>query len=113
MAHVEKIMKPNEKPIPITGGTGFIGSYLAMKLLEAGEQVVLFDRDPDMRRLTGFNERFNAVRDQLTFVQGDLSLLAHVLAVFDKHEPKSVYHLGALLSAGADANPTIKAIELY
>lgn len=93
--------------ILITGGTGFIGSYLAMALLERGEQVVLFDRDPDQRRLTGFGHRYEAVKDRLTFVQGDLSLLAHTLAVFDKHEPKSVFHLGALLSAGAESNPTM------
>jgi nucleoside-diphosphate-sugar epimerase len=29
-----------------------------------------------------------------------------VLAVFDVHEPTSVYHLGGLLSAGAESNPT-------
>src|SRR5262249_14336712 len=97
-----------DKPILITGGSGFIASYLAMKLLEeAGEQVVLFDRDPDLRRLTGYNERFKRYGDQVTFVQGDLSNLAHVLALFDTHEPKSVFHLGALLSAGAESNPTM------
>jgi nucleoside-diphosphate-sugar epimerase len=111
----------HDKPILITGGSGFIASYLAMKLLEAGEQVVLFDRDPDLRRLIGFNagpsdpldpkydpkDRYNNVRDRVTFVQGDVSILAHVLALFAKHEPKSVFHLGALLSAGADGNPTM------
>jgi len=103
----ERAMDDNGKPILITGGSGFIASYLAMKFLEAGEQVVLFDRDPDLRRLNGYNDRFNKVRDQVTFVQGDVSLLAHVLALFSKHEPKSVFHLGALLSAGADGNPTM------
>jgi nucleoside-diphosphate-sugar epimerase len=93
----------------ITGGTGFIGSNLAMKLLEEKkfDRVVLFDRDPDQRRLTGFNDRYDKVKDRITFVQGDLTLLPHVLAVFDKCEPDSVFHLGALLSAGADANPTM------
>src|SRR5262245_47008531 len=92
----------------ITGGTGFIASYLTMKLLESNKdmKVVLFDRDPDMRRLTGFNQRYDAVKERITFVQGDLSLFPHVLAVFDVHEPTSVYHLGALLSAGAETNPT-------
>ena len=111
-------------PILITGGTGFIGSYLAMRLLEKkgneNEQVLLFDCNPDMRRLTGFNkgpgdpkdpkydptkDRYNKVKERITFVQGDLSSLELVLALFE-HEPKSVFHLGALLSAGADANPT-------
>ena len=30
-----------------------------------------------------------------------------MLALFDTHEPTSVFHLGALLSAGAEANPTM------
>ena len=96
-----------QNPILVTGGSGFIGSYLAMALLERGEQVVLFDRDPDQSRLKGFGSRYQEVQDRLTFIQGDLSLLAHTLAVFDKHEPKSVFHLGALLSAGAESNPTM------
>jgi len=95
------------RPILITGGTGFVASYLAMELLERSpdEKVVLFDRDQDLRRLTGFNapqdtKRYDTVKDRLTFVQGDLSLLPHVMALFDTHDPKSVFHLGALLSAG-------------
>jgi threonine 3-dehydrogenase len=113
-------MDRTDKPVLITGGTGFIASYLAMQLLEAEVQVVLFDCNPDQRRITGFNkgpsdpkdpkydpkDRFNAVRHRATFVQGDLTVLPHVLSVFERHRPQSVFHLGALLSAGADANPT-------
>ncbi len=97
----------NKTPILVTGGSGFIGSYVAMALLEKGEHVVIFDRDPDTRRLTGFGDKFEQHKDRLTVVQGDLSLLAHTIAVFDNHAPKSVFHLGALLSAGAESNPTM------
>jgi nucleoside-diphosphate-sugar epimerase len=92
----------------ITGGTGFIGSYLAIELLNRSKDVsvILADRNPDRRRLTGFNQRFDAVKDRVTFVQCDLGLETHVLSLFDIHEPTSVFHLGAILSAGADANPT-------
>lgn len=119
-------MQSNRETVLITGGTGFIASYLAMKLLEEDTsnsiaEIVLFDRDPDMSRLTGFNkgpsdssqrgydakDRYNKVKDRLTYVQGDLTLLPHVLSVFEAHEPTSVYHLGALLSAGAESNPTM------
>lgn len=119
-------MDQHSRTILITGGTGFIASYLAMQLLENDSQktikeIVLFDRDQDMTRLMGFNkgpndpgapnydpsDRYNAVKDRITFVQGDLSLLPHVLSVFDVYEPTSVYHLGALLSAGAETNPTM------
>jgi nucleoside-diphosphate-sugar epimerase len=98
----------DDRPILITGGSGFIASYLAIHLAETqNRQIVLFDRDPDIRRLTGFGDRYAKVQDLITFVQGDLTLLPHVLALFDTHEPQGVYHLGALLSAGAESNPTM------
>jgi threonine 3-dehydrogenase len=106
----------DQRTILITGGTGFIGSNLAMKLLEsdANTSIVLFDRNPDLRRLTGFNssvagvqDRYSPVKDRITFVQGDLTILPHVLALFETHQPDSVFHLGALLSAGAETNPTM------
>jgi threonine 3-dehydrogenase len=87
-----------------------------MRLLEQDQQVrvVLFDRNPDTSRLTGFKsavsgvkDRYTPVKGRITFVQGDLTLFPHVLALFDNHKPDSVFHLGALLSAGADANPTM------
>jgi threonine 3-dehydrogenase len=99
----------DKHPVLVTGGTGFVGSYLALALLERGESVVLFDRDPDQRRLTGFAPQFADYQKdrRVSFVQGDLSLLPHVLATMDKHEPKAVFHLGALLSAGTESNPTM------
>jgi nucleoside-diphosphate-sugar epimerase len=112
-----------KRTILITGGTGFIGSNLAMRFLEhdPDANVVLFDRDPDQRRLERFDgrpdatsppvpgsrDRYTPVKDRITFVQGDLTLLPHVLALFDTHQPDSVFHLGALLSAGAESNPTM------
>jgi nucleoside-diphosphate-sugar epimerase len=109
-------MQRHDRTVLITGGTGFIGSNLGMKLLEGDKSthVVLFDRDPDTRRLTGFKstvagvrDRYSSVADRITFVQGDLTLLPQVLALFDTHQPDSVFHLGALLSAGAESNPTM------
>ncbi len=109
-------MAQKRRTVLITGGTGFIGSNLAMRLLEADDytEVVLFDRNPDASRLTGFKsdvpgvkDRYTPVKNRITYVQGDLTLFPHVLALFDNHKPDSVFHLGALLSAGADANPTM------
>jgi nucleoside-diphosphate-sugar epimerase len=92
----------------ITGGTGFIGSYLAMELLKSGraEHCILADSNPDMRRVTGFTDLYKKHQKQITFVHCDIGEFAQVLALFDNHDPESVFHLGALLSAGADANPT-------
>ena len=109
-------MANHPRTVLITGGSGFIGSNLAMRILDDDPhvKVVLFDRDPDTRRLTGFKsdvsgvkDRYTPVKDRITFVQGDLTVFPHVLALFDNHNPDTVFHLGALLSAGAEANPTM------
>jgi threonine 3-dehydrogenase len=58
-------------------------------------------------QVAGVADRYSPVKDRITFVQSDLTLLPHVLALFDTHEPDSVFHLGALLSTGAESNPTM------
>lgn len=55
-------MAEDKRPILITGGTGFIGSYLTMDLMENGEDVVFFDLTPDLRRIEGFKQRYEKVR---------------------------------------------------
>lgn len=39
--------------IGITGGSGFIGSWVAQRAVEQGHQVVVFDRTGDLRGITG------------------------------------------------------------
>ena len=48
--------------IMITGGTGFIGAHLARRLLHAGEQVVLFDTQPERQAIQDIAEHVNVVR---------------------------------------------------
>ena len=74
--------------IMITGGTGFLGSYLARHLLlEKGVAgVVLFDRYPDLRKLAG-------VEDRATVVEGDVLEPQELLAAMDRHRVERVVHL--------------------
>ena len=55
------------KKIFITGGSGFIGSFLVKKLLNEGHQVVVFD---DFSR--GKNRRLSDVSNRIKIVNGDV-----------------------------------------
>lgn len=92
--------------ILITGGGGFVGSYLVQELTAVERQeVVVFDRNPERIRIDNFKNYATDIKDRLSFVVGDLTSLPTVLEVFDRYRPTTVFHLGALLSAGAESSP--------
>ena len=51
----------------ITGGAGFIGSYLAEKLFARGDQVVVFDN-----LSTGSASNLVGIKDKIKFEQGNI-----------------------------------------
>jgi threonine 3-dehydrogenase len=83
----------------ITGGTGFIAAEVVRLLLGNGEsKLVVLDIAPNMRRLED-------VADQVEVLRGDLGTFSHVLDAVRHAQPTTIYHLGAMLSAPADADP--------
>jgi threonine 3-dehydrogenase len=85
-------------PKLITGGMGFIGTYLARTLLKQGEEVVLFDIAPT-------SPLIGDIKDRVKIVRGDLSSWAEVLEVVKTYKIDGIYHTGALLSASAEEKP--------
>jgi threonine 3-dehydrogenase len=84
----------------ITGGTGFIGAEVVRLLLERGEtDLVVFDIDPSTKRL-------DEVADQVEIVRGDLGNFSQVLNAVKNAKPSVIYHLGGMLSAPSDADPS-------
>src|SRR5207245_5634505 len=85
------------RPILVTGAAGFIGFHVSKRLLDEGESVVGLDNlndyyDPKLKqarldRLTP-NPKFH-------FERLDLVDRAGVAALFDRHRPRVVVHLGA------------------
>jgi nucleoside-diphosphate-sugar epimerase len=82
----------------ITGGTGFIGSELAKRLLKRGEEVVLFDIAPRY-------ENIESIKNNVTVLKGDLANWSEVLNSVKEHGINKIFHLGAMLSIPSDANP--------
>lgn len=88
----------------ITGGTGFIGAYVARQLLRVGEQVVTLDNIPS-----------NVIHNVLTpeeisevrFVTGDVSSLRDVGHAIQGNGVDRVIHLASLLHPASNENPPL------
>ncbi len=82
----------------ITGGCGLIGSTLARMLAGKGESVHIFDR-------AIIPARFSGIEGRIVTVRGDLENFSHVLEAVKQAKPRVIYHLGAVLSIPANADP--------
>jgi len=84
--------------ILITGGTGFIGLGLARRLVERGENVVLFDIAPRFELIAD-------IKDKAKVIQGDLTVWSEVMNVVKENNVQGIFHLGAMLSETSESNP--------
>ena len=82
----------------VTGGAGFIGSYLIPRLLEKGIEVVVFDMAKEPTAL-------EPVKDRITYVRGDLASEADLYRVMMSHKITDVFHLGVILAGPCEENP--------
>jgi len=83
----------------ITGGMGFVGTYLARQLLAEGEEVVLFQKRKDLPP---------AVSDldgKVKIVSGDVSNWVHVVDAVKSNNIDCIYHTAALLTRDCHASP--------
>jgi len=86
----------------ITGGAGFIGSYVCRRLLEMDHEVVAYDAfvhyiSPLKSILKNYTElRFQGIADQIDFRRGDTRDKAHLRRVILETRPDRILHLAAL-----------------
>ena len=81
----------------ITGGLGFLGCYLARKLVEKGEEVVVFD-------LAMGSKLIEDIKDKLKLVRGDLTDWTQVLAAVGDNDIDCIYHLAAFTPPLSEQN---------
>lgn len=85
--------------ILVTGGTGYIGSHIAVELLEEGHTVVLLDDlsnsvasvVPRIEKITGRT---------VAFYQGDVRDAALLATIFERHCIEAVIHCAGLKAVG-------------
>ena len=80
--------------ILITGGTGFIGSFLAHHLIETtNEELILLDYIINEKRIQDLRNN-----PRVKIVQGDLSCWSELVPFFKhQHSINTVFHFGALM----------------
>jgi UDP-glucose 4-epimerase len=83
----------------VTGGTGFIGSYVVRCLLRHGERIVCLDRSPDP-------EALRLLASEIELIEGDVADREPLTALFERHpEIERVLHLAYLMGAESEADP--------
>lgn len=83
------------RTVLLTGGAGFIGCYLAKRLVDAGDRVVLLDvREPGPES----SWLIRSVRPDITFVQAGVEKAAAVMDASRDHGVTDIVHMASIVN---------------
>jgi len=77
----------------ITGGSGFLGTYVARVLAERGDRVVVFDAAGPVPELAALTAQFER---QIVYVRGQILDLSSLLRGVQQHRVERIFHAAAL-----------------
>jgi UDP-glucose 4-epimerase len=89
----------------ITGGTGFIGPYIAKLLIKEGHGVVVYDLNTNRQPLEKIMGK--EASDKVKVVKGDITDLANLIHAVKDNDVNKIIHMAALLTGPSAANPTL------
>jgi nucleoside-diphosphate-sugar epimerase len=87
----------------VTGGTGFIGSYVVRRLLRRGDTVFAFDKEPDRNAMDLVLSPEEVGR--VTPIRGDIRDAAHLFRTIKENNITEIVHLASLLIPACNDNP--------
>ncbi|SDK00069.1 Nucleoside-diphosphate-sugar epimerase [Halovenus aranensis] len=94
----------SDSTVLVTGGTGFIGSYVVKDLLDQGHDVVAYDISTD----TDILEELGAA-EETEIRRGDIADSTDVIRAVKETGTTHIVHLAALLTTTARENPRMAA----
>jgi nucleoside-diphosphate-sugar epimerase len=106
------------KKVFITGGCGFVGSYIAKQLVEQGFEVMLFDAfinyiDPFTSNYQFFlKARMQGTMDKVRIERGDIRVQKRMQQLLTEWKPDGVIHLAALPSAKESTLYPTEALQI-
>lgn len=96
----------------VTGGTGFIGSYISRELVRRGEKVIAHELLPN----TTVMESIMSPEEmgEIVVTQGDISDFVQLARVIKEHAIERIIHLASTVHPQSDLNPPLaeKVINL-
>ena len=90
--------------ILITGGAGYIGTFLTNKLIEKNYKVFNIDNCPNKKIL---------INKKAVFYKLDLKNITEIEKIFNKNEFHTVFHLAALLNIQESNKNKKKYVVFY
>jgi UDP-glucose 4-epimerase len=111
-------LEKNIRRIFITGGCGFIGSYLARELLKQNYELLLYDAflnyiDPFTSDYHAFlKARMADLHGRLQIQRGDIRVQKRLHQVLTEWKPEAVIHLAALPSAKEATTYPTEALQI-
>lgn len=94
----------NKKTVLVTGGCGFIGSWLVKDLLDSGAKTVVFD-------LKTSSPILNSLKKRPVFVKGDVRRIGLVKKAIQDHKIDFIFHLAAQTIVGVANKDPLPTLE--
>ena len=91
------------RSVLVTGGAGFIGYALAMRLAELGARVVVLDIKPS---LPDFGQQGRDARKNITYIRGSVTSQKTLDRILKSKHVRTIFHLAAeAIVVRANKNP--------